>query len=99
MGEQIELSFKKKPGVPIEYQFPQRHLKEAVRDEIKRITGNPDLLAEDLDIPDVREEIKVILGMRDLVADFQEDRVVIRAGERDDTGEYWKDYADGRQVG
>lgn len=98
-GEQFELKLRGRSGVPIEYQFSQAYLKGVVRDEIRQITGSADLLDEDLDIPDVREEIKTVLGMRDLVADFQEDRVIIRAGEKDITGEYYEDYTEGRQVG
>ncbi len=97
-GEQFELNLRKRPGVPIEYQFSQEHLKTAVRDEIRHIIGNADRLDEDFDILDIRDKIKVALSMRGLIADFQEDRVVIRAGKRDDTGEYWKSYEE-RQVG
>ncbi len=98
MGEQIELDIRKRPGIPIEYQFPQKYLRGVVRDEIRQITGSADLLDEDLDVPDVRKEIKYVLSMRGLEADFREDKVVIRAGEKDDTGEYWKDYTEGRQA-
>ena len=99
MGKQFELNLKRKPDVPIDYQFSQDYLKGVVRKEIARITGNPDLLAGDLNIPDVKKEIKYVLSMRGLQADFQEDKIVIRVGKKDTKGEYYEGYAKRRQVG
>lgn len=94
-GKQFELNLRRKPGIPIEYQFSQNYLKGVVRKEIAQIIGSADRLVEDLDVPDVRKEIEDILSMRGLEADFQEGRVVIRADEKDTIGEYYEGYAVG----
>ncbi|MBU1018210.1 hypothetical protein KKA33_04245 [Patescibacteria group bacterium] len=99
MPKQFELNFEKNANVPIRYDFPQAYLKGIVRKEIAKIAGNPDLLPDDLNIPDVRKEIQEVLEERGLKADFREDGVVIRPGEKDNTGEYYEEYEEGRQVG
>jgi len=99
MAEQFEFSFGKKKGVSVRYRFQQNYLKDLVRRDIAGITGDPDLLSDDLNTPAVRKEIQEVLSGRGLNVEFKEDEVVIRTEEADIAGEYHEGWEKARRAG
>ncbi len=99
MAQQFELDFKKPSGRPVEYRFGQDYLKGIVRKEVGEIIGDPDRLAEAMDVPDVRKAVQDALEPRGLKADFRDNAVIIRKGEKDITGEYYEEYEKARRAG